>query len=146
MSRRPLPTAHEMALFAEAVAALALASLAVRAWPFRWIVRSAGLGEGRKRVDPQAVTLAVRRASRRLPWRTVCFQEGLAAQWMLRRRGARSTLHYGLRSKERLSAHVWVTLDGRAVIGEEYADPHACVAAFPRLDHLGAGETGDRTS
>ena len=147
MSAKWWPGMREFALFAEAAATLTLASIAVRSWPFRWIVRSARLGGGSGGdPDPEAVGRAVRRASRRMPWRTVCFQEGLAAHWMLRRRGAPSRLHYGLRSKERLSAHVWVTLDGHPVIGEEYADPHACVAAFPRLDHLGAGETGDRTS
>jgi len=133
MPSRSLPAAGEVALFAEAGVALALASIAVRLWPFRWIVRSAGLGGGRGNVDPAPIGLAIGRASRRLPWRVVCFQQGLAAHWMLRRRGARSRLHYGLRSEERLSAHVWVTLDGQPVIGEEESDPHACVAIFPPL-------------
>lgn len=133
MSSRPWPAIGEVALFAEAAAALTLASIAVRLWPFRWIVRSAGFGGGEVPVDPATIGLAVGRASRRLPWRTVCFQQGLAAHWMLRRRGAPSRLHYGLRSEEGLSAHVWVTLEGHPVVGEEDSDPHACVATFPPL-------------
>ncbi len=133
MSARSGPTARELALFAEAAAALSLASLAVRFWPFPWLTRSAGLGgQGRRAVDVRPVGLAVQRAARRLPWRTVCFQQGLAAQWMLRRRGAPARLHYGVRNDaDRLSAHVWVTLDGQPVIGAERDGPHSCVASFP---------------
>ena len=134
MSRWSGRNLGELALFAEAGVALTGASLAVRMLPFRWIARSAGLGAAARGsvTDPAAVARAVDRASRRLPWRTVCFQEGLAAHWMLRRRGAPARLHYGIRSEtERLSAHVWVTLHGRPVIGEEADEPHSCVATFP---------------
>lgn len=131
--RRPSPA--EILLFVEATLALSAASLAVRWLPFRAIVRS--LGGGRVQpaataAQPEAIATAVQRASRRLPWRSVCLQQGLAAHWMLRRRGAASRLHYGLRSDaERLSAHVWVTAGGVKVIGEEEVEPHIPVASFP---------------
>lgn len=81
---------------------------------------------------PSEIAQAVERASRRLPVRTVCFHEGLAAQWMLRRRGAHSFLHYGIKqANDRLSAHVWVTLNGRIIVGEAASADHACVATFP---------------
>lgn len=133
MSVRSVPSIGEIALFAEAVAALLIAGFAVRFWPFRAIVRSMDWSGGRGgAVDPAAVATAVRRASRRVPWRTVCFQEGLAVLWLLRRRGAPARLHYGIRNDaDRLSAHVWVTLDGLPVIGQEQVDPHSCVATFP---------------
>lgn len=133
MSFRPRPSPLEIALFAEAVAALSMAAFAVRFWPFRWIVRSLGRSDVHAgKADPTAIATAVRRASRRLPWRSVCFQEGLAAHWMLRRRGVPSRFHYGLRSEaERLSAHVWVTVGNRHVIGEEESNPHAPIASFP---------------
>jgi hypothetical protein len=133
--QRQAPSLADLALFAEASVALTLASLAIRTCPFRWIVRSAGLGGKRAgAADPQPIRVAIERASRRLPWRTVCFQEGLAAQWMLRRRGAPAVLHYGIRSDaERLSAHVWISLNGELVIGEEDGTPHAEVGRFPSL-------------
>ncbi|CAA9521907.1 MAG: hypothetical protein AVDCRST_MAG09-2190 [uncultured Sphingomonas sp.] len=133
MSPKTAPRLEDFALFAEACAALTLASLAVRFWPFRWIVASTRIGAGRQTaLDPAPIALAVRRASRRLPWRIVCFQEGLATHWMLRGRGGAAQLHYGVRSDaDRLSAHVWVSLWGQPVIGEEQADPHRCVATFP---------------
>jgi len=73
------------------------------------------------------------RASRRLPWHTVCFHEGLAAHWMLRRRGLPSRLHYGIRQQgDRLTAHVWVDVAGSAVIGEEKpGTAHSRVAVYP---------------
>lgn len=123
--------------FAEAAVALTLASLAVRLLPFRWLVRTMGRQDPVRRdvfSDTRSVRRAVQRASRRLPWPTVCIQQGLAAHWMLRRRGMPARLHYGIRNGvERLSAHVWVTVEGAAVVGEEDDDPHTPVVIFPVL-------------
>jgi hypothetical protein len=123
-------------MFAEALAALALASLAIAVLPFRRVAAAASLpGRGPARVDPDTVRRA-RSAligwSRRVPWRTVCFQKGLALHWMLRRRGIRSVLLYGARREgEGLAAHVWVDVDGETVIGGEEASKFACLASFP---------------
>ena len=130
-------SARELVLFAEATAALTAASLAIKLLPFKTLMKSATRTPRPERSAaseglPADVTLAVRRASRRLPWKTLCFQEGLAAQWMLRRRGYPSVLHYGVRiGDEDLSAHVWVSLGDAIVIGEEERDPHTEVARFP---------------
>ena len=81
--------------------------------------------------------LAVRRVvqawARRVPWKTVCFQIGLAAHWMLRRRGLDSRLHYGVgrRDQDELAAHVWVTLQDKVVVGEFEAAQFAHLATFP---------------
>ena len=75
---------------------------------------------------------AVDRAARRMPWRLVCIHKGLAAHWMLRRRGLLSRLHYGIAAGEnQLTAHVWVSLDDEILIGGEEAASHALVATFP---------------
>lgn len=81
---------------------------------------------------------AVLAAARRVPWRTVCIHRGLAAQVMLRRRGAPSRLFYGARSdgspdegSQGLAAHVWVKLGDRIVVGGEGAEQFAVLAAFP---------------
>lgn len=136
--RNPRLTVREIARFVEAAIALVLAWTAIRLLPFRILMRTTGFGPvPTDRPDAGAIGLAVRhavkRAARRLPWTIVCFPEGLAAHWMLRRRGLPSRLHYGLRpSVDRLSAHVWVTLDGEVIVGEESGDPHHCVAIFPQ--------------
>jgi len=127
---------QEYLRFGEAAVLLAGASLAIRWLPFRRLVRLMGQGPPRPAPaisDLAAIPLAVRRASARLPWKTVCFQEGLAAHWMLRARGIDSRLHYGIRpGAAGLSAHVWVEADGRIVIGEEeQRGAHHRVAVFP---------------
>ena len=133
-------TSREIARFVEAACLLTAAWLAIKVLPFRILMRTTHFGratnersDDHQRVLGRDVRRAVQRAARRLPWTIVCFPEGLAAHWMLRRRGACSQLHYGLRSSlDKLSAHVWVTLAGEVVIGEETDDAHHCVATFPQ--------------
>jgi hypothetical protein len=63
----------------------------------------------------------------------MCFEQGLAAQIMLRRRGVPSRLYYGAAQNDQrgLSAHVWVQ-DGEVnVIGGEIASRFALLATFP---------------
>jgi hypothetical protein len=123
-------------MLAEALAALALASLAIALLPFRKVADAAS-APVRKAVPADAQTVrrvrsAVRAWARRVPWRTVCFQKGLALHWMLRRRGIGSVLLYGARRDgEGLAAHVWVDVDGETVIGGDEAPNFTCLARFP---------------
>ena len=127
---------RERLLLGEALAALALASLAIALLPFRAVAAAASRGRARGEADAETVD-AVRRAveawARRVPWRAVCFQRGLAVHWMLRRRGIGSLLHYGVRQGEdrKLAAHVWVSAGGRDAIGGKEAAGYACLATFP---------------
>jgi hypothetical protein len=123
-------------LLAEALAALALASLAIGLLPFRRVAAAAsGPVRGPERPDSATVgrvRWAVQAWARRVPWRTVCFQRGLALHWMLRRRGIPSVLLYGAkRDGDGLAAHVWVDVDGETVIGGEEAPGFALLARFP---------------
>ncbi|HEX8466476.1 MAG TPA: lasso peptide biosynthesis B2 protein [Allosphingosinicella sp.] len=134
--RRARPGLADGPMLAEALAALALASLAIALLPFRRVAAAASApGHRPARVDPETVRRA-RSAligwSRRVPWRAVCFQKGLALHWMLRRRGIRSVLLYGARRDgEGLAAHVWVEVEGETVIGGEEAPGFTCLARFP---------------
>jgi len=135
--RRPLGATNRR-LLAEALPALAFASLAVKLAPFRrvaaWASRSGRGGDGAAdQAFLRKARWSVEAWSRRVPWRTVCFQKGLALHFMLRRRGIASRLHYGVRPdrEEGLKAHVWVTVDGRPVIGGEEAADFPCLATFP---------------
>ena len=120
----------------EGGAALTVASLAIRWLPFTRVLRLADV----KGPASQSGSLATMRRARwavgRLadlaPWRAVCFQRGLALHWMLRRRGLPSLLHYGVgRDGDRVTAHVWVSLDGQILIGGEEAARHPCLAIRP---------------
>jgi Transglutaminase-like superfamily len=123
-------------LLAEALAALALASAAIALLPFRKVAAAAS-ARGRREERPDAdmvrrVRGAIQGWGRRVPWKAVCFQRGLALHWMLRRRGIRSVLLYGARRDgETMAAHVWVDVDGETVIGGEEAPNFACLARFP---------------
>ena len=126
----------ELIQFATACAVLAFASAAIRLLPFRMLVRTMEWGrasrEDQAEMIAEHVATAVRRAAARLPWRTACFDRGLAAHWMMRWSGVPSILHYGIDPRdEELSAHVWVSLGGRILIGEEEAGRHAEVTSFP---------------
>lgn len=125
----------DMVLLSEALAALAVSSVAIRFLPFRMVGRlaSAPLG-GRRGPSVDHVAWAVKAIARRVPWRAVCFQEGLAAHTMLRRRGIDSTLFFGAANKpaQGLLAHVWVKVGDTEVVGCEEAPGFAVLARFPR--------------
>jgi hypothetical protein len=133
---RPRRTLADWLLLAEALAALALASMAIALLPFRKVAAAAS-ARGRRKARADAETVrrvrgAIQGWGRRVPWKAVCFQRGLALHWMLRRRGIRSVLLYGVRHREDgLAAHVWVDVDGETVIGGEEAPSFACLARFP---------------
>ncbi len=122
---RVLARRRDLPLAAEALVAVALAGLAIRLWSFNRILDFAGRQPGQQ--EPPAATReelgrrigwAVPAAARRLPWRATCFPQGLAAQWMLRRRGIAGTFHYGASIlNESLEAHVWVTDGDRMIVG-----------------------------
>ena len=125
-------------LLAEATIAVVAASIAIRLVPFRrlasWMGASAAAVGGDAKADEVArVRWAVDAVANRAPWRTVCFQRGLAAHAVLRRRGVPSTLHYGVRqtADAGLKAHVWVTAGVHPVMGVEDAAGFQRLASFP---------------
>ena len=68
----------------------------------------------------------------RLPWPPKCFARGLAAVWMLHRRGIAARLSYGAASiAGTLKAHVWVRAGEIDVVGCDDARDYALLARFP---------------
>lgn len=122
-------------LLAEALALLAIAALCIAALPFRRIAALAAR-DGHRAPAPAALIRRLRWAidasARRAPWRAKCFEQGLAAQWMLRRRHYASTLHYGARRDPAggLAAHVWVRSGETDVVGRENAGDYGLLASF----------------
>lgn len=121
-------------LLLRASAVLTIASAAIAFLSFRRAIRlgSAPLGARTGSVDD--VVWAVEAAAKRLAWRTLCFEKGLAVQRLLRRRGFPAVLHYGARHNPQngaLEAHVWVSVDGAVVIGGDNMAGFAEVAAYP---------------
>ena len=63
---------------------------------------------------------AVGAAAARVPWRSVCLPQAIAAQHMLRRRRIHARAVVGARrseSEKPIDLHVWVLAQGRVVVG-----------------------------
>jgi hypothetical protein len=125
-------------LLIEATGAVCVASLAVKLLPFKKAIRL-----GSRETVPACSTnpadvlpdvrWAIDAATTNLPWNAVCIHRGLAAQWMLRRRGIDARLHSGLAKDDEtaLRAHVWVDALGETLVGGEEAADYIRVATFP---------------
>jgi hypothetical protein len=123
-------------LLAEAGVAIIVASLAVRIVPFRALGERMSRGIAAPAAADGETVYWLRRAmlawARRLPWRTLCFEQGLAAFAMLRRRGLAATLHYGAATIDgELKAHVWVMSGKTEVVGCENKEDYGLLARFP---------------
>ncbi len=130
----------ERGFIIEAAILLALARAITMFVPFRDIARLASRPV--RRAAPRAedrdavianVRSAVSRSARKVPWRALCFEQGFAAQAMLRRRGIEAVMYYGAATggPQKLSAHVWVRDGDTDVIGCENAAQYAVLATFP---------------
>ena len=128
---------HRQAMLAEALAAIAAASIAVRFLSFERAVRLGSSRLAPSRPDSGEICREARwsvlAVASRVPWRAVCFQQGLALQWMLRPRGIDARLHYGIGydSNGDLAAHVWVEAESAIILGAEDAPAFKPVATFP---------------
>ena len=135
--RRRYHIFRRLPLLIEALAALMLASLLIAVFSFRRVAGVAGRDAAvHQPVSPpvaQAIDVAIGVWARRVPWRALCFQRGLAAQLMLRRRKLAATLFYGARRDEAgtLVAHVWVRSGDVDVTGCEDIANYGLLAAFP---------------
>jgi hypothetical protein len=128
---------QQQMLLVEAWATLAMVSAARAVLPFKRAIRLGSISVRRDRrrpCSPEEIAWAVGAAARRLPWRIVCIQKGIAAQRMFRRHGFDATLHYGIAptgDRPKLHAHVWVTVAGAALVGGREAREFAPIAAYP---------------
>ena len=139
-------------LLVESVTSLAIARLALAVLPFRLIGRWASVevtkpvpSDQVRAANSRRVRWAVTATARRVPWRAMCFEQGLAAQFMLRRRRIATKLFYGAARDEggSLIAQVWVNDGERNIVGGEIAVRFAVLATFPpTLDGPGAGKHG----
>nr|WP_319566041.1 lasso peptide biosynthesis B2 protein [uncultured Rhodoferax sp.] len=116
---------RDLGLLAEAAIGLVLAGAAIRLLPFRRILHLASIKASSPVICPETreqiglrVRWAVNACASRMPWHPLCFPQGLAAQWMLRRRGVTSTFFYGVMVVgEDIEAHVWVCDGDTPIIG-----------------------------
>jgi hypothetical protein len=104
--------------------------------PFRSLAERLSRGANTEAAADAETAYWLRRAllawATRLPWRTMCFEQGLAAHTLLRRRGLASTMHYGAATVgDELKAHVWVTSGKTEIVGCENKEDFGLLARFP---------------
>lgn len=121
----------------EAAASLARAAAIIRFWPFRAALNfgSVPLSKNMK-ISVETIdelSWSVRTIAKKVPFRALCFEQGLTLQRMLRRRGIDARLHYGIGKNDAslIEAHVWVNVGDRVVIGEQGQERFQSVAIFP---------------
>ncbi|GAA4017719.1 hypothetical protein GCM10022280_16270 [Sphingomonas swuensis] len=122
----------ERRLLAEAALLLPFAAAAIRMRPFAQTVAFGAVPLGAHRADEvRDITRAVAAAARHMPFRSMCFEQGLAVQRMLRRRGQDARLHYGIAPGAKLEAHVWISLGDQIIHGGETAPRFREVGQWP---------------
>jgi hypothetical protein len=130
----------ERRLLIEAALLLLVARGALKMLPFktivRWVSRHAPdrtCGEDTARTLVGRVRWAVEAGARNGPGRAACFPQAIAAHLLLARRGARSTIYYGVAKTAagELEAHVWVRAGSLAVVGCAAAPRFTLMTTFP---------------
>lgn len=129
-------------LFLEAYARLAWMRAAIRAVPFRSLVRGLEMrpgadapAVGREELEiALAIGGAVRSAAGNTPWESACLAQALTAQRMLEKRGIGGVFHIGAAmdgdAEEKLRAHAWLVCDGQIITGEVGHERYAVLSTF----------------
>jgi hypothetical protein len=91
----------------------------------RVLVETAAAGRSARPTPPRPVDLvsvgwAIPAVSRRLPWRSDCLIQAMAAAAWLRSHGISPELMIGVRkgAGKPIEAHAWLMVDGRTVVGD----------------------------
>jgi Transglutaminase-like superfamily len=123
-------SAGDRFLVAEAVVLLSFVLIVGSIFPFRTLRRLLNHYGGTERKSTgrssseeiRRIAWAIAAAARRLPARTTCLVEALAADAMFRRRGCACELRFGVRppvsAHGPLAAHAWIEHDGIVVLGQ----------------------------
>lgn len=78
---------------------------------------------------------AVRSVAPFMPFRSVCLQQAMAAQAMLRRRGIASDMYFGVRQGVRpMETHAWLHAAGVRVTGYPMAEDIVPIGCFVPID------------
>ena len=101
------------------------------AWKQRPVTPDVKLNPMRESEQRQLVRWAVLVAVRYSPLEFVCFPQCLAASALLRGRGIKSRLHYGVtREQDKLVTHTWLEAGGETLIGGEVSDAFSTLAVY----------------
>jgi hypothetical protein len=135
-------TGTERWLLMEALSMLGVARLALLILPFKWLAATLGRHMTETGMEPnpsdigcaRMIGQAVCAAAHYTPWKSVCLQQAVAAQWMLKRRHIAGTLYLGVSKNEakpmKLAAHAWLRCGNLILTGRESHRQFTVVAKF----------------
>jgi Uncharacterised nucleotidyltransferase/Transglutaminase-like superfamily len=129
----------DIALAVEAACMLTFFRAALNFLPTQRLTAWMSKGQREVSVSPAMTVQTIRRVEwsidavgRHAPLTFVCFPRSLAAYFMLRRRHIASKLFYGVaREADRLTAHTWVKVGDRTVVGGEVESQFTVLNTFP---------------
>jgi len=135
----------EYSQFVEAWIFLAVSRIVLLFVPFKKIVpilgKQVSLQETEQNIiqsDLQWVQLhqlaiAIARGCHYSFWRTLCFEQAIAAKLMLRRRGFKSIIYFGIYKNpvtQNIEAHAWVNVNGFIITGGRNLNLYSVVSSF----------------
>jgi hypothetical protein len=114
---------------------LLVARILILAIPFQHLAARLSAKPGGAQPDPDPAILdrigyAVSVAAARVPWRSDCFPQTIAARMLMKRHGLPSRIHLGVErvGDEDLLGHAWLTCGDELVVGgadlERYTEIH----------------------
>jgi hypothetical protein len=123
-------------LVAEAFVLLGLARATVLCIPFKRVAPHLGqpnveTATGAPPLHVRRVARAIHLVSRYTPWKSNCFAQALAGHLMLRRRGADSTLYFGVyKGGDVFAAHAWIRHGDLVVTGGPGHNRYTVIARY----------------
>ncbi|MEY4571811.1 MAG: hypothetical protein RLZ10_1022 [Bacteroidota bacterium] len=124
-------------VFIEAWILLHVSKAIILFFPFKKIAAKLGVSQVETPKDPIAgyqlslVEISLKRAVKYTVHNSKCYDQALAAKFMLNRQQLPSTLYFGLSKEDnQLSAHAWVRCGDTIVIGKRGFEKYTPVAWF----------------
>jgi hypothetical protein len=79
------------------------------------------------------INISILRGAHYSPWRAKCFEQALAAKMMLKRRGFKSIIYFGVYKNtdtNKLLAHAWLKSNSLVITGDGKLDNYTIVSSF----------------
>lgn len=136
-------SSNEFTLFLEAWIFLCLARVILIFVPFKKVVKLLGNNanlENETMTLPKntsnqiKIQLSISRGCKYSFWRTMCFEQALAAKMMLKRRNIYSRIYFGVKKSNlesnKMQAHAWLDSEGVTLTGNQGKESFTIVGIF----------------
>ncbi len=126
-------------IFLEALYYSAKSRFMVKFIPFKKIAPILGDGREDLCVDDEKfigeikkISAAVNTVSRNTPWESKCLVQALTAKYMLKRRGIKSAVYFGVmkNDEKNIKAHAWIKSNNIILTGKAGMDNYKIISIF----------------